>query len=437
VAAWVADLFSRRPTVANGRAYWSISPASRKRRISPSGPPIGFEDDASYLSGWQQCLVRGVLAVPGDVARVGDPDVFRYVTLLHLLAADDLSLISIWSPTFLPALLAPLAQWQEPLCRDLEAGTCTPPGPIDPRLKRRLAPARPFGKRAADVAAILHSATDTSGVCRRLWPQLALVSTWADAAAAQFVPELERLVRSVELQPKGLLATEGCVTIPLVEQPAPVLSVRSHVFEFQPCTDDGDVIGDCCLLAHELRCGNKYRVVLTTGGGLYRYQLGDLVEAVGVLNEAPLLRFLGKADCVSDLVGEKLAEPFVRDALVGVFAEVGVTPRFALLVPVVDYPPGYRLYYQPRLTGFAAPAAAEIARRLESRLRLNPYYRGATGLGQLRPVEVACFARADIPGWQIYQEVKVRQGQKAGSLKPAALDTWTGWPSVLDQLCEA
>jgi hypothetical protein len=434
VAAWVADLFSRRPAAALGRAYWSISPAISRRRISPAGPPIGFDDDASYLSGWQQHLVRRVLAVPSDVSRIGDPDAFRYVTLLHLLAAGDVSLISIWSPTFLPALLAQLAQWQEPLCRDLEAGTCTPPARFDKRLQRRLA-SRPLRRRAAEVAAIFRSTTNASDICHRVWPKLALISAWADAAAAQFVPALQQLFPGVELQPKGLLATEGCITIPLVQQPSPVLAVRSHFFEFQPCNDDGDVSGDRCLLAHELCCGGKYRVVLTTGGGFYRYQLGDLIEVAGNLNEAPLLRFLGKADCVTDLVGEKLAEPFVRNAVAGVFAELGITPQFALLVPVVDYPPRYRLYYQPPLSGSAAPAAAEIARRLESRLRLNPYYSSAAGIGQLRPVEVACLARAANHGWQLYQEVKIRQGQKAGSLKPTSLDSWTGWPLIFDPIC--
>ena len=75
-------------------------------------------------------------------------------------------------------------------------------------------------------------------------------------------------------------------------------------------------------------------VVLTTGGGLYRYQLRDEVEVVGFFRRCPLLRFLGKSDRVSDLVGEKLAEAHVQGVLDRLLAAAELQPRFALLVPV-------------------------------------------------------------------------------------------------------
>ena len=76
-------------------------------------------------------------------------------------------------------------------------------------------------------------------------------------------------------------------------------------------------------------------MVLTTGGGLYRYRLRDEVEITGFSAECPLLRFLGKADRVVDLVGEKLAESHVRSVLERVFARHRCTATFALLVPVL------------------------------------------------------------------------------------------------------
>ncbi len=142
-----------------------------------------------------------------------------------------------------------------------------------------------------------------------LWPRLTLISCWTDAAAARGAVELQSMFPNVEIQSKGLLATEGCVTFPLVGRPAPVLAVGSHFFEFQEEgreNEDADPFAGC-RLAHELDRGGRYSVVLTTGGGLYRYRLNDSVEVVGFEHECPLLRFLGKTDRVSDLVGEKLA----------------------------------------------------------------------------------------------------------------------------------
>src|SRR5262249_54105242 len=144
---------------------------------------------------------------------------------------------------------------------------------------------------------------------RLIWPQLALLSCWTDAAAGQFVPSLKELFPAVEIQPKGLLATEAFVSFPLVGAEGADLGIRSHFFEFEETT------GNRIKLTHELERGGCYRVLVTTAGGLYRYQLRDEIEVVGFHHQCPLLRFLGKSDQISDLVGEKLAEPHVRTVL--------------------------------------------------------------------------------------------------------------------------
>ena len=160
----------------------------------------------------------------------------------------------------------------------------------------------------------------------------------------------------------------------------------------------------------------------TGGGGLYRYQLRDEVEVAGFEKRCPLVRFIGKADRVSDLAGEKLAEPHVRGVLDRVFVELEMSPTFALLVPVLGSPSRYRLYVQ-------GAQAAGLARRLEAGLRGNPYYRHAVDIGQLASVEVAPLPADGGPAWHIYERRCLARGQKAGNIKPAALDAWTGWPA--------
>src|SRR5207245_7561134 len=83
VAAWVHDLFRRRPAVRNGRAYWSISPAFGPPRRTAGGLPIGFDDDAAYLGTLERWAVRRVLAVPAEVALLADLETLRYSTLVH------------------------------------------------------------------------------------------------------------------------------------------------------------------------------------------------------------------------------------------------------------------------------------------------------------------------------------------------------------------
>jgi hypothetical protein len=420
VAAWIADLFARRPSVCQGRAYWSISPSLGPRRRTAGGIPIGFDDDAAYLGRLEQWALRHLLAVPGEVAQLPDIDSVRYATLLFLLAADNLSLISVWNPTFLTSLLAPLPQWSDRLVSDLRQGRCSPPEPIPPGAAKNLSRwLRPLPKRADEVASLLRDANGDVP-CEALWPRLALISCWTDAGASYFLPALSRLFPHTEIQPKGLLATEGFVSLPLVAHEGAALAVRSHFFEFAELGDSSR-----CSLAHEIERGGRYRVLLTTGGGLYRYDLGDEVEVVGFVGQCPTLRFCGKLTRTSDLVGEKLSEAHVQESLDAVTRSLNVQPTFVLLAPFLDSPPHYRLYVQ----GVADDALPLLENQLQKRLEENPYYRHAIAFEQLAPLEVVLL-EPSVPAWSLYEHHCLARGQRAGDIKPAVLDRWTGWPDV-------
>ena len=132
---------------------------------------------------------------------------------------------------------------------------------------------------------------------------------------------------------------------------------------------------DACHLAHELRDGERYRVALTTPGGLYRYDIGDEFECARRAGR-PTLRFVGRGNVVSDLVGEKLSESFVAQALAPL-------DTAAALVPQAGDKPHYELWIDSAAS--PEPALAEL---VESRLRVNPQYDYARRLGQLRPIQI-------------------------------------------------
>jgi hypothetical protein len=436
LAAWMGDLLRHRPAVRQGRAYWSISPALGPRRWTSGGLPIGFEDDVAYLGTVERWALRRLLVAPSEIARLGDIEAFRYGTLLRLLAAADLALVSVWNPSFLTSLLASLEDWIDRICHDLRRGTLSPPRPIAANSARALIANGPGARRRAEeLSRIFRMPGRLSSKLQAAWPRLALVSCWADGAAAWSLRELTDLFPGVEVQPKGLLATEGFVSLPLCGLAAPALSLRSHFFEFDACgSEEAREPRRRLHLAHQLDRGGRYRVVLTTGGGLYRYQLHDEVEVVDFLQECPLVRFIGKSDRTSDLVGEKLNESHVEAVLQRVMSQHGLVPRLAILVPVVDGPLRYRLYVQ--LTRESGPPIDWPALRdaLEAGLSTNPYYRYACELGQLRPIEIYWLDARSPSVAPLVQRQMLGRGVKAGDIKPAALDGWTGWPAALESL---
>ena len=396
LAAWIADLYARDPRLMDGPAYWSITPLTEGPRKTAGGIPIGFDEDSGYL-GPLGVLVESTLAVPGAVKHLREMAAFRYATLLFLLRAERLRLISVWNPTFLTLLLESLKEQWEPLLRDLATGT-RDRSPA-PRRARALARMRPD-----DVAAI--------------WPHLRLISCWADGPAAPYAEELRRLFPNVALQPKGLLATEAFVSLPRAGHPGAVLATTAHFFEF--LTDSGEP-----RLAHQLERGGTYEVVVTTGGGFYRYRLHDLVEVVGFAGQAPCLRFVGKTDQVSDWFGEKLNERFVAGVLERLFDRHRLRPRFAMVAPE---PAAGTLRYVLYLELPDPQGAEDLSEDLDRALCENFHYAYCRRLGQLAPPRVAPVT----DGAERYLRACQRQGRKLGNVKPAALHKATHWSEWLE-----
>ena len=249
LAAWFGGWRIRRPEIFAGRAYWALSPAGMAAETTPGGLPVGMTGDAAYFPEAVGARLAEWLVVPG---LSGDLSTLFEKTAEALLATPNLSLVSVWSPTFLLGIDAAV---------------------------QRLRP----GKSWSD-----------------LWPKLALASCWADASSAPWIPLLQERLGRVAIEPKGLLATEGITSLPDEIDGSPRLAAECHWHEFL----DGE--GRFTAL-RELKPGCDYEVLLTTAGGLFRYRSGDRVRvtAAGAL---PRLRFTGRGGSVSDLVGEKLHE---------------------------------------------------------------------------------------------------------------------------------
>lgn len=415
VAPWIVDLYRGRPALMRGRAYWAITPVARPESATSAGVRIGFEDDGAYLGGPWRRLLDATLAVPSAVRWVADVESFRYVTLLFLLHARDLALVSVWHPSFLTLLLQALPRHWEALVADVHDGRLRPPGDVSAAivgvLQQRL---RPRPARARELHAV--GPHDP----RRLWPQLALVSCWGDGHASLHLDGLRRTLPGVALQPKGLLATEACVTIPF-EGRLP-LAVRSHFFEFLEADDED---GGRARLAHELDASGAYSVVVTTGGGLYRYRLEDRVVCDGRLRATPALRFVGKQGHVADLCGEKLREEFVAEALRGALRDAGAAPRFALLAPdPVGPAAGYTLYLEAD-----GPLPADLLPRLDTALCAHGDYRYARDLGQLAPPRLFRIRGGALDAY--FHRCRQR-GQRLGDVKPLALSALDGWSGAFD-----
>jgi hypothetical protein len=421
VLPWMADVYRRQPALLLGGAYWSVSPLAAEPERTTGGLPVGFEEEVQYFGSLGPALGRVMLTPPG-LAAVPGVDACRYLTLRFLLESEDLRLISVWHPSFFTLLEDALEAHADRLIADVRGGHLSPPAPLAAEVRARLERGlRPRPQRAT----VLRRRLDRGGrlTAAAAWPRLGLISCWADAAAAPYAAELARRHPRAVVQPKGLLATEGVVSVPWGSGPGAVLAVNSHVLEFV----DEEAPGARPRLADELEAGRTYGVLLTTGGGLYRYALGDRVRVVGRTAATPRVEFVGRERQVSDLCGEKLHETRVRQVVDAALREVAMAPSFTLLAPEAGRPPAYALFLE--CPGASPESLAALVRRVEDQLLEGHHYAYCRRLGQLGPLRGF---RVRSGGTRAYLDRQVAAGQRAGSVKPALLSGETGWSQRLD-----
>jgi len=402
---WTSDLYRAFPGIGRGCSYWLVTPLSRERERTPAAIPVGFEDDSQYFGIFERWVLRRTMAVPPELAQVPKLEDCLYLTLRFLLQARCLSFISLWNPSFLLILLDRLELHGERLARDLAEATVSLSASISPKIKRQL---RPDTAQAQNLRAMLGRGRIEPEV---LWPELKLISCWTSASSRGMEGEILRVFPRVNIQGKGLLATEGIVSIPIERYGGCVAAVTSHFLEFVDTQSGG------CRTIAQLKEGGEYSVVLTTGGGFWRYRLGDRVRVTGFAKNTPMLEFVGKEDHVCDLRGEKLNAVFVGKVL----AKSCKLASFAMLAPSASEVCGYTLFLE------SPQCDPGLAVRVDQELEANPHYAYCRNLGQLANLQLF---RIDHGAQENYLKHCEKLGQRAGSIKTTALHKDHGWETV-------
>ncbi len=389
---WAHDLVAHGPRLRTGRLFFGVSPAGAGEERTAAGTPMSLADDTAYLAPRYRRLLRRSIVAPPALKRIRTGATYRRALAAALIADADLEIISVWSPTYLLAVLDTVAADRDAIIADLRRGRTGPPDAVIPL--RPVAPAR-LSLLARDPVP-----------WDRLWPELKVVSCWTDAGSAPFAAALRHALPGALVQGKGLLATEAPITVPLLRAEAPVPLVDEVLLEF--VAPDGAV-----RRIHDLADGETYVVVVTQAGGLLRYRTGDRVRVAGRVADTPCLRFVGREGRVSDLVGEKLDEQLARDAIAEV---LGVDPHCSFLVPEIapSGPPRYRCVTDHPA---AITTACALAASLDGVLARSFQYAHARALGQLG--QLVMTHRADARA--AYERFHLARGRRWGNIKFEAL----------------
>lgn len=439
---WVYYLIRRFPRILLGKTYWSVTPIGERKSHTAGGIAIGFDDEQQYFSPLTRWVLNSIMAVPSQLAQLSNMEVFRYVTLRLLLQERLLSWVSVWNPSFLTLLLDPLPEWFSQLTGDIRQGTLSVATKIEPPLRDNILSHCKSNPRRAKELERLRAAwqgktpteTDISGrtLYEAIWPEMRLISCWAHGNAALALPHLKAYFPRAAIQPKGLLATEAFISFPFSppvrhanKDDLSALSLLSQFFEFEEADEGAPVI----KLAHELQAGRRYSVIVSSGGGLYRYRLNDLIEVADFYHQCPLIRFVGRQSKVVDICGEKLNEDLVRTNVASLLEKHAVHAKFWMMAP--EWPPEGRPFYTLFIQFDASAAIDErqldtIAQEIEEALQESYHYEYSRRLGQLESCRLFVIAPQS-DSYHTYLAVCTDLGQRLGDIKPAALHAYQGW----------
>jgi GH3 auxin-responsive promoter len=260
-------------------------------------------------------MLFGAFTVPPFAAlQIADTLARHYVCLLFALRDQHMRGITANFPMLLLRTCCYLEQYAEALIEDLHQGTIAPWLNLDSALRTQLErhwQAAP--QRAAQLRRILQTAGKLTP--QLAWDELSYTIT-ARGGTSDFY--FDRFAEYLGDTPSfggvygSAEATFG--VYPDFDQDGSILAIESGFYEFVP-RDQWDAEHPKTLLPCEVKVGDRYRILLTSYSGFYRYDIGDVVEVVGWFEQAPLIVFRHRLGGLLSSTTEKTTEFHATQAM--------------------------------------------------------------------------------------------------------------------------
>jgi hypothetical protein len=372
----------------------------------PSGVPCGAV--SAWYYGEQHRRGHYAEIVPFEVFQLGDVNARNYAVVRFGLA-HSIGRLTAVNPSTLLLLSGALASSWHDLVRDVRDGDIRHEKlrePIRTELRRRL---RPDPERARQLEQAAQSAGFKAAA---VWPELRLLSCWMHAGASLYADDLKTAFGPLPLWDYGYTSTEGRVTVTVDDSGSGVPLLGSTFFELR------DEAGSVQPLT-SASPGDQGEMIVTNSRGLYRYATGDIVDVVGRLGQAPLLKYQRKLRATASLTGEKLTEDQVLPLVKNVLARHDVAAEYFCLCAEWGTPPHYVLALEPRGAAPAPDLQQRIADEIEAGLvAANAEYEKKRETLRLGPVSVLILKEG---ARRAYIDQQIAKGREPARIKVPSL----------------
>lgn len=484
VFSWIYNLYQNNKRLFLGSSYWSVSPILKREAVTSGGICVGIEDDTSYFDKVSAFFLNKLFTVPKEIKNTQNMEDFLLITAVFLLLSENLAMISVWSPSFLMILLDFIEKNHKVICQIVKNKDLSTEFFVDKNLKEKKyfqiikKKYKKLWKKSRSKFLINYFEKYEKNILSKndktqnleiteknneneimaenknletksgnkivenfvdyyvIWEKLSLVSCWADSDSYEIFIKLKEKLNpnkknmNLKFQGKGLMSTECIVSFPLENvENGSVAAYNSFFYEFIQVSDD-KLENRSPKLLDELELGERYCVVVTTNAGLYRYNTNDIVEVTGFYHKIPIVKFVGRINNFSDIVGEKLENSFVEKQVLNLLKENNIKEEFLLFSPVKNENGkiSYTLFLEiknknKKLDFEKLENKIKFENKLNEKLCQAFHYEYAYKLGQLGKARIFLIEK---DGLKTYTAEKSKR-QKIGDIKYRMLDKNFGW----------
>lgn len=374
--------------------------SSSELSTSPAGVPCG--EITGMIANRQSFILRSHYALPTAVQEINDVQLKYYLILRIALCNKHLRMMMTATPSTLIALSKFLEAEADDLIADIENGTFKYKDEIPKHLLSELKHYIEYSSapRSRQLKDILKKHGRL--LPRDVWPELQTIVTWLSGSFHHYKEELQRIFNPIHLRDTGLSASEGHFTLPVHnDSDSCILNVWNYFFEFI------DLDSHEILLPEQLIEGKSYRLVVSTPGGLLRYDTQDLVKIVGWQSQIPLIEFQAKDSDFLDLTGEKLSADIVSKIIKELGSQHSVT-RF--LVSPNSQRNGFIFY-------FISEVPNDFDLKIDAKLKeMNECYSEHRTIGKLHSPEVRVISQEKLK--EVEYLIKKNRGGSLEQFKP-------------------
>lgn len=374
---------------------------------SPGGVPQGFVSGFNYKN--LPAFIRRKFVVPYWVFTQPDMDDRFYAIGRFLTAQGNLAGFGGFSPLAMMSVVKRLLANIDMLEQDVRNGTLTLNHPLAPNVytPASLPTFKPDAALAQKISDWRNTERQPPELMQLLLPNLKYVATWMGGNMSYSTQSLLQLIGHKQVHEMPFSASEGIFGIPFrLDREGGIAAITSHFLEYIR-EQDIDLENPPVYCAWELEQGEHYYQIITTSGGLYRYNMEDLIRVDGFYNKAPIVQFVSKRARQISISNERINENDVTESCRQASTATGIHLNEFILFPTranhyclvveengQDLAP-FAQAFEAQLRTLAKAYSAERGAR-----SLGPTTLLETRQGQLRDYVNAIYFRSALPSSQ-------------------------------------